>query len=135
MASIDVSARTPEDISAIRAGIFLSGADEIVKIDQQSTGRLNRGLIATPIEAIKDQLKGLKKVDRAVDPRVVEVLTQASEATYGVRIRNRDHLCSFLLEKLGTDICYMKRPEREKIVELIRAVAKKLTNGHAGTWI
>jgi len=130
-----VSTITAAEVGAIRAQIFLDGANEIAQIDKPGTGSLNKGLIAGPIDAIKSQLGRSIKDFAQRDKRVISLLIDAVTEVYGIKVRSSTHLYNFLKEKLVQTVWTMKREDRAKVERLIRRIAKGLTNGYSGTWL
>jgi hypothetical protein len=130
-------AQTPHEVSALRARIFLDGADEIARIDVVNKKELIVGRIGVVLDAIQKALgKSEREFDRS-DERIRSLLKDACEETFDVKIRNTAHLFNVLKSNLcqEREIYGLKAGQRDQIQRFLRRVAAKLVNGHAGVFI
>ncbi len=119
--------------SALRAQIFLDGADEIDKIDDPNCRTIVMGRIGVCVDAL------LKKIGRSGkdlarnDIKEIELLTTVAQEALGVRIRNQTHLFEVLnvaMKPLGRDAGKAKKTDRQNGARIFRAISKELLNGH-----
>jgi hypothetical protein len=137
MQQISEPATTPEAISALRARIFVSAADEIARIDVVPGKDLVIGRIGVALDAVHRSIGKSEREFVQADDRLYSLLSEAFTAVFGTRIRSRSHLYNELKRHVcqEKDIYRIPATERDRIAQLLRKIAGKLTNGHAGVWI
>lgn len=135
--NVPIPARTPEEVSAMRANMYATAADEIDKIDKVKLSALVKGSIGVAFDAIN---AAIGKSDRDIvklDERKLSLLTSAFTECFGVTIKNPAHLFCEIRKRVGDerDVYGRKAVERQRIAKFMRRVGQKLCNGHAGVWI
>jgi hypothetical protein len=130
-------AHTPEQQSALRARIFIAGADEIARIDVVNGMDLVIGRIGVALDAIHRAVGKSEKEFVQVDERIYSLLSGAFTEAFSIRIRNRVHLYNEIKRNICEEKEIYRKPaaQRDRIGQFLRRVAGKLTNGHAGVWI
>ncbi len=130
-------AKTPEEISALRAQIFLDAANEIEKIGKVKREELVQGSIGVALDAVHAVLGKSERDFAQADEKVASLLTEMLGDVLKVRVRNRAHAFNLAKTHIAkeSDVYAKKLDERTITAECVRRIGEKLTNGHAGTWI
>lgn len=124
-------------ISARRAQVFSDGANEISKIGTVKKEELVRGLVGVPLDAIHRAVGKSERDTAKADPQVLSLLSETLADVLGTKVRGPAHLYNLVKTHIPEEATIHCKKASERLVaeRVVRRIAEKLVNGHAGVWI